>query len=75
MGIGEEKWSQVNGNHKNFHKIIKETSPVIAVSWEALLESDKYSGRCLQPTIELSTETPMDELEKCLKELKVFATP
>jgi hypothetical protein len=29
----------------------------------------------MQPTIELSTGTPMEELEKGLKELKGFATP
>jgi hypothetical protein len=29
----------------------------------------------LQPTIGLSTESPVEELEKGLKELKGFATP
>jgi hypothetical protein len=48
--------------------------PDIAVSCEALLEADKYRGRCSQPTIGLSTGTPMEELEKGLGELKGFAT-
>ena len=34
-------------------------------------EPDKYRGCCSQPTIGLSTEIPMKELEKGLKELKV----
>ena len=38
--------------------------PDIAVSWEVLLESDKYRGRCSQPTTELSTRSPMEEFEK-----------
>jgi hypothetical protein len=49
--------------------------PNIAVSWEALPEPDQYRGRCLQPTIGLSTRFPMEELEKGLKELKGFANP
>jgi hypothetical protein len=43
------------------------------VSWEALPEPDKYRGRCSQPTIGLSMESPMEE--KKLKELKCFAAP
>jgi len=39
----------------------------MAVSWEALPELDKYRGRCLQPTIELRTGFPVEELEKGLK--------
>jgi hypothetical protein len=31
---------------------------------------DKYRGGCLQPTIGLSTGSPMKELERGLKELK-----
>jgi hypothetical protein len=38
-------------------------------------EPDKYSGGCSQPTIGISTGSPMEELEKGLKELKGFATP
>jgi hypothetical protein len=49
--------------------------PDIAVSWEALPESDKYRSRSLQPTIGLIKGSPMEELEKGLKGLKVFATP
>jgi hypothetical protein len=48
--------------------------PDIAVSWKALPESEKYRGRCSQPTIGLSTESPMEELEKGQKELKGFVT-
>ena len=47
----------------------------MAVSWEALPEPDKYRGGCSQPTIGLSTGSPMEELEKGLKELKGFVTP
>jgi hypothetical protein len=32
--------------------------PDTAVFWEALPETDKYRGRCSQPTIGLSTESP-----------------
>jgi hypothetical protein len=31
--------------------------------------------RCSQPTIELSKVSPMEKLEKGLKEMKGFATP
>ena len=47
----------------------------IAVTWEALLVYDKYRGGHSQPVIELNTESPMEELEKGLKELKGFAAP
>jgi hypothetical protein len=36
---------------------------------------EKCRGECLKPTIEMSTGTPVEELEKGLKELKGFATP
>jgi hypothetical protein len=49
--------------------------PDIDVSSEALPVPDKYRGRCSQPTIELCTGSPMEALEKGLKELKGFATP
>jgi hypothetical protein len=49
--------------------------PDIAVSWEALPVPDKYRSGCLQPSIGWSTGSPMKELEKEPKELKVFATP
>jgi hypothetical protein len=38
-------------------------------------EPDKYRGGCSQLIIALSTRTPMEELEKVLKELNGFATP
>ena len=44
------------------------------VSREALPEPDKYRSRCLQTTIGLCTGSPVEELEKGLKELKGFAT-
>jgi hypothetical protein len=47
----------------------------MVVSWESLPEPDQYKGGCSQPTSRLSTGTPMEELEKGLKELKGFATP
>jgi hypothetical protein len=46
---------------------------VIAVSREALPESDQYRCKCPQPTIGLSTRTPMEELGEVLNELKGFA--
>jgi hypothetical protein len=49
--------------------------PDIAVSWEALPVPDKYRCGCSQPTIRLSTGSPMEELEKGPKELKGFAVP
>jgi hypothetical protein len=36
---------------------------------------DKYRGGCSQPVIGLSTESPMEEIEKGPKELKGFASP
>jgi hypothetical protein len=39
-----------------------------------LPEPDKYRGRFLQPTIGLNTGSPMENLEKGLKELEGFAT-
>jgi hypothetical protein len=47
----------------------------MAVSWEALPKPYKYRIRCSQPTIGLSMGSPVEELEKGLKELKGFATP
>ena len=47
----------------------------IAVSWGAFSEPGKYRGGCLQPTIGLIMGSPMEELDKGLKELKGFATP
>ena len=49
--------------------------PDISVTWEALLVHDKYRRGHSQPAIELSTESPVEELEKGLKELKGFAVP
>jgi hypothetical protein len=49
--------------------------PDIAVSREALPESDKYRGGFSQPNFGLSTGSPMEELDKGLKELKGFAVP
>jgi hypothetical protein len=47
----------------------------IAVSWEALLVSDKFRSRCSQSINGLSTGCPVEELEKGPKELKKFAAP
>ena len=49
--------------------------PYMSISWEALPELGKYRGGCSQPTIGLNTRSPMEELEKELKELKGFAAP
>jgi hypothetical protein len=38
-------------------------------------EPYKYRGGCSEPTIGLSVGSPMEELEKGLKELKGLATP
>jgi hypothetical protein len=37
--------------------------------------SNKFRGGCFQPTIGLSTESPMEKLEKGPKELKGFTAP
>jgi hypothetical protein len=42
---------------------------------QLLPEPHQYRGGCSQPTIGLSVESLMEELEKGLKELKQFATP
>jgi len=47
--------------------------PDIVVSWEALAGPDKCLGGCCQPTTGLRIGSPMEELEKRLKELKGFA--
>jgi hypothetical protein len=49
--------------------------PDIAISCEALPEPDKYRDACSQLNIGLSTGSPVEDLEKGLKELKGFATP
>jgi hypothetical protein len=49
--------------------------PDIAVTWEALPEPDKYRGGYTQPTFGLRMGSPMEELEKGLKDLKGFVTP
>jgi hypothetical protein len=49
--------------------------PSITVYWEALPELDKYRGGCSLPTIGLSMESLMEDLEKGLKKLKGLATP
>jgi hypothetical protein len=38
-------------------------------------EPDKHRGRCSQPSIGLSTRSPVEEPEKELEELKGFAAP
>ena len=43
--------------------------------WEALQVHDKYRREHSEPTIELSTGSPLEELEKGPKELKKFAAP
>ena len=45
----------------------------MTVYWKALPEPCKYRDRFSQPTIGLSTGSPMEELEKRLKALKEFA--
>jgi len=49
--------------------------PEMAVSWEAWPEPYWYRLRCLQLVTRVSMGTPVEELGKGLKELKVFATP
>jgi hypothetical protein len=49
--------------------------PIIAVSWETLPESYNYRSKYSQPTLGLNIGSPVEELKKGLKELKVFATP
>jgi hypothetical protein len=47
----------------------------IAVSQDVLPVPDKFKSGCSQPTIGLSTRSPMGELEKGPKELKALAAP
>ena len=47
----------------------------VRYSSESLPVPDKYRGGCSQPTIGVSTRSPMEELEKGLKELKDLAAP
>jgi hypothetical protein len=51
-------------------QVLADRSLFIAVSWETPPDPDKYRGGCSQPTIGLSTGSPMRELEKGPKELK-----
>jgi hypothetical protein len=45
------------------------------MKYRDLPETDKFRGRCSQPTIGLSTGSLMEELEKGLKELRGVADP
>jgi hypothetical protein len=47
----------------------------MAVSCEALPVTGKYRSGCSQPSIGLSTGSPVKELKKVSKELKGFAAP
>ena len=49
--------------------------PDIAASWEAVPEAEKYRGGYSEPTIGLIMGSPVEELEKGLKELKGVAVP
>jgi hypothetical protein len=53
-----------------------ESVKTISIGWARPLlpEPDKYRGGCSQTTIGLSMGTPMEKLEKGLRELKGFAT-
>ena len=55
--------------------VLANRSLILAVSWEALQEPDKYRCECSQSSIELSTGFSMEELGKGLKEMKGFAAP
>jgi hypothetical protein len=48
--------------------------PDIGVPWEALPEPNKYRSGCSQTYIELSTGSPMKDLEKGPKEVKQKST-
>ena len=48
---------------------------LIWLSLERPYQSLTNRGRCSQPTIGVSVGSPMEELEKGLKELKGFETP
>jgi hypothetical protein len=52
-----------------FPRSVYGQEPDIAVSWEPLPELDKYRGGCSQPTIGLNMGSPVEELEKGLKEM------
>ena len=68
-----EMYHIIRVNTKNRGKLHKfELFIHTAVSWEGLPVPDKYRGGYSQPTIALSTGSPMEELEKGPKELKGF---
>ena len=48
--------------------------PDIAVFWKALPVPEKYRSGCSQPTVGLSTGSPMEELGKEWKELKACSS-
>jgi hypothetical protein len=48
------------------------TGHVLAVSREALQGPEKYGRGSSQPSIGISIETPMEDIEKGTKELKEF---
>jgi hypothetical protein len=49
--------------------------PDIALSWKVVAVPDKYRSGGSQPSIGLSTGSPIHELEKGPKEMKGFAVP
>jgi hypothetical protein len=60
--------------YKNDIKSYKK-EPDMAISWEVLPAPDQYRCRYLQPSIRLSSGTPMEDLGERLEELKVIVTP
>ena len=58
----------------NAHKYML-TGAGIAVTWEALLVHDRYTGGHSQPATELGTGSPMGVLKKGPKDLERFADP
>jgi hypothetical protein len=56
------------------HLVIKFRVPDIAVSWEVLPVSGKYRSGCSLSSIGWSTGSPMKELEKITKKLKICSS-
>jgi hypothetical protein len=65
--------SAQEGNNKFLFQVGQK--PVIAASREAPPVPDKYRSGSSQPTIGLSTGSPMKELEKGSKEVKGLPAP
>jgi len=73
---GSIPYADTKSRHYCWYKEILADRSLIWMSPERHFQSmTNNRGGCSQPIIELRTGTPVEELEKGLKELKRFATP